>query len=429
MGARVGAAAAAHALGHRNWPWRCGVVEGLGRWRALSGGGERRSIEREETRRLNLNDVGGSSWRVEEALREFQRRAPIEEASTPPSAWYTDAAFADFEIDRVYGRGWQAVGRVSQVENPGSFFTGRVGKTLFVVCRDETGQLRAFHNVCRHHAAAVAAGSGCTHSFVCPYHGWTYGLDGRLQKANRLAGIRNFSARENGLVPIRAATWGPFVLISLAESEAAEGSSTVEEGWLGSAGPILAAAGINSSLHHVASREYVMNCNWKVYCDNYLDGGYHVPHAHASLAACLDLPSYSTNLLERVSIQSCRAAKEDEPDCNVRVGSIANYAFVYPNFMINMYGPWMDTNLVLPISPSECRVVFDWFLDSSLVHDKDYIESSIADSEVVQKEDITLCEDVQNGLSSPAYDVGRYAPRVEQAMHHFHCLLYDDLSS
>ena len=114
MGARVGAAAAAHALGHRNsvgsWPWRCGVVEDLGRWRALSGGGERRSIEREEARRLNLNDVGGSSWRVEEALREFQRRAPIEEASTPPSAWYTDAAFADFEIDRVFGRGWQAVG-------------------------------------------------------------------------------------------------------------------------------------------------------------------------------------------------------------------------------------------------------------------------------------------------------------------------------
>jgi hypothetical protein len=115
MGARVGAAAAAHALGHRNfvssWPWRCGVVEeGLGWWRALSGGGEWRSIEREEARRLNLNDVGGSSWRVEEALREFQRRAPIEEASTPPSAWYTDAAFADFEIDRVFGRGWQAVG-------------------------------------------------------------------------------------------------------------------------------------------------------------------------------------------------------------------------------------------------------------------------------------------------------------------------------
>lgn len=97
--------------------------------------------------------------------------------------------------------------------------------------------------------------------------------------------------------------------------------------------------------------------------------------------------------------------------------------------MINRYGPWMDTNLVLPISPSQCRVVFDWFLDSSLVHDKDFIESSIADSEVVQKEDITLCEDVQNGLLSPAYDVGRYAPRVEQAMHHFHCLLHDDLSS
>lgn len=89
----------------------------------------------------------------------------------------------------------------------------------------------------------------------------------------------------------------------------------------------------------------------------------------------------------------------------------------------------MDTNLVIPISMSECRVIFDWFLEPSLVHDKEFIDSSIADSEVVQKEDIILCEDVQNGLSSPAYDVGRYAPRVEQAMHHFHCLIYDDLSA
>lgn len=385
----------------------------------------------------NRSSVGGdddltglkttpSSPRVERTLREFRRHAPVEEASTPPSAWYTDAEFADFEIDRVFGRCWQAVGHIKQMEEPGSFFTGRVGKTRYVVCKDGEGQIRAFHNVCRHHAAAVASGSGCTHSFVCPYHGWTYGLDGRLQKASRLAGIRNFSARENGLVPIRTATWGPFVLISLAESKASEASSDVEEGWLGSAGPTLSSAGIDSTMQHVATREYVIKCNWKVYCDNYLDGGYHVPHAHSSLAACLDLPSYSTSLLERVSIQSCGAAKESGL---VRVGNVATYAFVYPNFMINRYGPWMDTNLVIPISMSECRVIFDWFLEPSLVHDKEFIDSSIADSEVVQKEDIILCEDVQNGLSSPAYDVGRYAPRVEQAMHHFHCLIYDDLSA
>jgi len=107
---------------------------------------------------------------LEKKLREFKRSVPIEEASTPPSSWYTDPAFAEFEMDRVFSRGWQAVGHIGQVENPGDFFTGRVGKSRYVVCKNEEGQVQAFHNVCRHHAAAVASGSGCTHSFVCPYH-------------------------------------------------------------------------------------------------------------------------------------------------------------------------------------------------------------------------------------------------------------------
>jgi len=166
-----------------------------------------------------------------------------------------------------------------------------------------------------------------------------------------------------------------------------------------------------------------------VYCDNYLDGGYHVPHAHSALASSLDLSSYSTTVFEKVSIQSCHPVRATGADSDTRVAGPATYAFVYPNFMINRYGSWMDTNLVLPITESQCRVIFDWFLDPSRVDDKEFIETSIEDSERVQIEDITLCEDVQDGLKSPAYDVGRYAPRVEHAMHHFHSLLHNDLSS
>ncbi|KAH9543558.1 hypothetical protein CY35_13G071400 [Sphagnum magellanicum] len=359
----------------------------------------------------------------------FQSSKPIEEAVTPPSAWYTSCDFAQLEMERVFARGWQAVGRVNQLEKPGDYFTGRLGNIRYLVCKDEREQIHAFHNVCRHHAAAVASGSGCAHSFVCPYHGWTYGMDGKLQKATRLAGIRNFSARENGLVPIRTATWGPFVLITLEGNKTAHVSTTVGEEWLGSAVSVLSTAGVDTSLHHVATREYLINCNWKVYCDNYLDGGYHVPHAHSALASSLDLSSYSTTVFEKVSIQSCHPVRATGADSDTRVAGPATYAFVYPNFMINRYGSWMDTNLVLPITESQCRVIFDWFLDPSRVDDKEFIETSIEDSERVQIEDITLCEDVQDGLKSPAYDVGRYAPRVEHAMHHFHSLLHNDLSS
>lgn len=163
-----------------------------------------------------------------------------------------------------------------------------------------------------------------------------------------------------------------------------------------------------------------------VFCDNYLDGGYHVPYAHRDLASGLKLDSYTTDIFEKVSIQWCESDSTEKVDFD-RLGSKALYAFIYPNFMINRYGPWMDTNLVLPLSATKCRVIFDYFIDPSVVDDKVFIERSLEESERVQIEDIALCEGVQRGLESPAYIVGRYAPSVEMAMHHFHCLLHAGL--
>ncbi|VAI79152.1 unnamed protein product [Triticum turgidum subsp. durum] len=298
---------------------------------------------------------------------EFDPAIPLASAVTPPSGWYTDPEFLRLELDRVFLRGWQAVGHIGQVKNPNDFFTGSLGNVQFVICRDANGKLQAFHNVCRHHASLLACGSGQKTCFQCPYHGWTYGLDGTLLKATRISGIKNFNKNDFGLLPI------------------------------------------------------------KVFCDNYLDGGYHVPYAHGALASGLQLQSYETLTYERVSVQRCESALAEQEDID-RLGTKATYAFVYPNFMINRYGPWMDTNLAVPLDATRCKVVFDYFLDESLLDDQDFIDRSLKDSEQVQIEDIALCEGVQRGLESPAYGVGRYAPSVEMAMHHFHCLLHANLS-
>eukprot|EP01018_Ginkgo_biloba_P006537 Gb_35418 [translate_table: standard] len=150
--------------------------------------------------------------------------------------------------------------------------------------------------------------------------GWTYGLDGRLQKATRIEGIQDF--KDYGLLPINVATWGPFVLINLHSSEITslvENNMAVGNEWLGSSSEILSNADIDQSLAHIARREYTINCNWKVlriqlffvsdsifcikvFCDNYLDGGYHVPYAHGGLAAGLDLSSYSTTISKGISL-------------------------------------------------------------------------------------------------------------------------------
>ncbi|GLJ26961.1 hypothetical protein SUGI_0527890 [Cryptomeria japonica] len=371
----------------------------------------------------NSDDVG-------KCLKEFDPSVPVEKAVTAPSSWYTNPAFLSLEMERVFSRGWQAVGVLGQVENPHDFFTGSLGNVQFVICRDGSGDLHAFHNVCRHHAALVASDSGRKSCFVCPYHGWTYGLDGVLQKATRLGGIQNFNVNDFGLLPINLAIWGPFVLINLDNKDTTsemENSMVVGNEWLGSSSEILASAFINQNLQHIARREYTINCNWKVFCDNYLDGGYHVPYAHGGLAAGLNLTSYSTTLFEKVSIQSCQSAKLEGKENFDRLGGNAVYAFIYPNFMVNRYGPWMDTNLVLPLGTSKCQVIFDYFLETSQQNDKAFIERSLQESERVQIEDISLCEGVQAGLMSPAYNSGRYAPQVEMAMHHFHCLLHKDL--
>ncbi|CAN4112986.1 unnamed protein product [Withania somnifera] len=370
-----------------------------------------------------------SSDYTKKLVKEFDPKIPIEEAITPPSSWYTDPSFYTHELNQVFFKGWQPVGYTEQIKEPRKYFTGRLGNVEYVVCRDDDGKINAFHNVCRHHASLLASGSGKSSCFVCPYHGWTYGLDGALLKATRITGIKNF--KEMGLVPMRVAVWGPFILLNFENGVLPEETvfDLVGNEWLGSSSQILAAGGVDSSLSFLCRREYTIECNWKIFCDNYLDGGYHVPYAHKGLSSGLTLDSYSTTILEKVSIQRCETGNAEKDHEFDRLGSKAFYAFVYPNFMINRYGPWMDTNLVLPQGPRKCLVIFDYFLDASLKGDESFITQSLEASETVQIEDIKLCEAVQRGLESPAYCSGRYAPQVEMAMHHFHCLLYESLSN
>ncbi|OVA07519.1 hypothetical protein BVC80_37g5 [Macleaya cordata] len=214
--------------------------------------------------------------------------------------------------------------------------------------------------------------------------GWTV-HSSRLQEYQEYKTLMSMYA-EFGLIPLQVATWGPFILINLDENiqpQQRADSKMVENEWLGNCSEILSTNGIDSSLSFVCRREYTIECNWKVFCDNYLDGGYHVPYAHTGLASGLKLDSYSTTIFDKVSIQACESGPEEGGDDD-RLGSKALYAFIYPNFMINRYGPWMDTNLVLPLGPNKCQVIFDYFLEASLKDDKAFINQSLEESERVQ---------------------------------------------
>src|SRR5580658_6625105 len=360
---------------------------------------------------------------IENILALYDQDAPLEMAYTIPAAWYIDERIARLEREQVFGSNWIAVGRTDQVAAPGEFFTFDLAGEPLIVVRGADNQLRAFYNVCRHHAAAVAtAPCGVAQHLRCPYHGWTYGLDGTLKGAPEFAGVCNFDRAKNGLVPIRVATWEQFVFVSLHE----EAPSL--DAFLGDLPARVAPLSLGN-VHFFERKTYTLACNWKVYVDNYLDGGYHVPHLHKGLNSVLDYKEYTIENSEHYSLQSSPmvSSEEHESFAQTRTGDRAYYYWVYPNFMINIYQGVMDTNLVLPLGTDSCQVIFDFFFADTSAEKIQYNEESVAVSDRVQAEDVDICESVQRGLHSRAYNAGRLSVRRETGEHLFHRLLAADL--
>jgi len=363
---------------------------------------------------------------VGDLVNLYNPRDPLEEAWTIPAPWYFDERIAALERTSAFSTTWQVVGRADQVRKNGQFFTAELTGEPLVVARGEDGQLRAFYNVCRHHAAAVVTEpQGCAKQFRCPYHGWTYGIDGALKGMVEFDGVRNFDRAKNGLVPMRVDTWENFVFVNL------DGRAAPLRDFLGIVPELVAPLDLAKKLYFFDRRVYTLNCNWKVYVDNYLDGGYHVPHAHKGLSSVIEYTKYTIENFERACLQSSPLSSDSSSEAGVaatRQGR-AFYLWLYPNFMINAYEGVMDTNLVLPLGVNRCAVVFDYyFADTSSAAEARHRES-IAVSEVVQDEDMAICDAVQRGLGSRAYIAGRLSVRREAGEHLFHRLLHADFTT
>jgi choline monooxygenase len=168
-----------------------------------------------------------------------------------------------------------------------------------------------------------------------------------------------------------------------------------------------------------------MECNWKVFVDNYQDGGYHVNTVHPGLAGALDYAQYRTENHAYSGVQiSPLKASDDATVGKVRTGKNAYYWWIFPNLMINLYEGVMDTNLVLPLGPDRCRVYFDfYFTRTEGAEAQQFIADSMCVAHQVQLEDMGVCDEVQRGLKSRTYDTGRFSVKRESGGYHFHQLL------
>ena len=367
---------------------------------------------------------------LDKIVNTYNPDAPLVQASTIPSAWYTDELIFELEKQTVFSCSWQFAARTDQLERAGDYVTTEIAGEPIVIVRGSDKALRAFFNVCRHHAAAVMTDpEGTAPQMRCPYHGWTYSLEGELRGTPDFSEVCNFDRAANGLLPVEIASWGKWVFARIGgpplppDKSGNQIDSLVEEDLSNQFLDLKLA-----DLHWLERRRYTLNCNWKVFVDNYLDGGYHVPHLHKGLDSVLDYSNYNIELGERFCLQSSPMTSGSNNEVSAsRKGERALYYWLYPNFMINCYEGVMDTNLVRPLAIDRTEVIFDFYFADVSAAARERNLASIDVGDRIQREDLDICESVQRGLNSRAYDAGRLSVRREAGEHLFHRLLCADL--
>ena len=363
---------------------------------------------------------------LSELVDSYDPNAPLEQAATIPSSWYTDQRIYDLELQTVFARSWQMIGLAERLTEPGQYLTCEMSGEPIVAVRGNDNVLRAFYNVCRHHAAAVMTEpEGKAAQLRCPYHGWTYSLAGELKGTPDFAGVCGFDRSMNGLVPVDIDHWKHWVFVRLENSDP---KITLHDFLSSDLMDQIRPLKLQN-LHWLERRHYTFDCNWKVFVDNYLDGGYHVPHLHKGLNSVLDYSNYMIENGERFCLQWSPIVSEgaEAQTGAVRKGDRALYYWIYPNFMINCYDGVMDTNLVIPRAIDKTEVIFDFYFPDVSEDSRARNVASIEVGQRIQDEDVAICRSVQRGLNSRAYKTGRLSVRREAGEHLFHRLLHADL--
>jgi choline monooxygenase len=341
---------------------------------------------------------------------------PLSHAHALPAKFYVDAAMDAVDKAAVFARSWQLVGHETQVADVGDHVVIDLAGLPVVVIRDTQRRIRAYHNVCRHRAGPLALCDGKgARALRCKYHGWTYTLDGVLRSAPEMGDTADFDPASIRLPELRVGTWHGLVFVG---SDAAPGFGDFTRGW-DSPAPL---AGLSPAGYVFHKRfAYEVACNWKTYCDNYLEG-YHVPHIHPALNRLLDYRQYRTDCGDWFSYQTSPL----ESDAALYGVGDALYYFIYPNTMLNLLRGRLQANRIVPLGVDRCRVEFDYYFAPDADDDGDAGARRQADydfSHLVQHEDIGICEHVQRGLASGSFVAGRLNPLRENAVHHFHELL------
>ncbi|HUQ42702.1 MAG TPA: SRPBCC family protein [Candidatus Limnocylindrales bacterium] len=352
----------------------------------------------------------------------FEIDADIHIARTLPARVYSDPELFRVQRDRVFARTWQYAAHDDVVKVAGQVYPftlvpGALDEPLLLT-RDSADRVHCVSNVCTHRGTLVVEGAGHLPQLRCRYHGRRFALDGSFHSMPEFEGARSFPSPADDLPRVPIERFERFLMVALQPAMPFDDVA-------GSMRTRLSGMPFGSLRYDAAgARDYLVNANWALYVDNYLEG-FHIPYVHDSLAATLDYGSYAVEL-EPYAVLQLGVAKAgepafafapDHPDAARRIA--AYYFWLFPTTMFNVY-PWgISVNVVTPLSVDRTRVSFLPFVWDETLRD----HGAGAGLDRVEREDEAIVESVQRGVRSRIYDRGRYSPTRETGVHHFHRLL------
>lgn len=356
-------------------------------------------------------------------MKKFKINSDISKAETLPASFYRSAEIFDTLKERVFLSSWHWVGdSTSTVPLTETVFPLVLAEKFLnepiLIIRDKNDKLHCVSNVCTHRGNLVIHNPGKQNQLQCMYHGRRFNLDGSFKAMPEFTEAKDFPRVCDNLHQFTIKSWMNHLFVSLKPSfDFTKISNVLEErvGFL----PIQ-----NFKFDKALSKDYIVNCHWALYCDNYLEG-FHIPFVHEDLNAALDYGNYTTELYDYVNLQIGYSNGSEDifklPENHIDYGKsvAAYYYWIFPNIMFNFY-PWgLSINIVNPISLDKTKVQFLTFVyDESKLN-----EGAGALLDKVEREDEFVVEGVHKGLKSRFYNTGRFSPTREKGVHHFHSLL------
>ncbi|MBX3367586.1 MAG: aromatic ring-hydroxylating dioxygenase subunit alpha [Phycisphaeraceae bacterium] len=349
-------------------------------------------------------------------------------AQTLPGWIYGDPELHARILSTVFRRSWQPISDLDALRVPGTalpvtLLEGSLDEPLLIT-RDHDDRLHVLSNACTHRGNLVAEHGAVCSTLRCRYHGRRFDLDGRFKHMPEFEGCKDFPSERDNLPRVPFADFAKLIWCSL------DPICTFDEAIAPIRQRLSFIDTASLTLEPTRCRDYLVNANWALYCDNYLEG-LHIPFVHDSLNDALDYGAYETDLHRWCNLQIGTAAKNsadpcfetpaEHPDHGKRIA--AYYYWLFPNIMLNFY-PWgLSVNIVRPLSPTLTKVSFLTYIGDRSKMDR----GAGSGLDRVEREDEAVVEATQKGVRSTLYTRGRYSPSREQCVHHFHRLLLESL--